>query len=170
MTAVSGSGSRGLDERHVPREKGQSRGGPASKKRDYPIRLSAPVASCPLYLSQNSDHTLTPSRTQLTGPPSRDRANRGASRPRTARSPSHHEETNYAGILTTNHCKNSGDNTNAISTAHCFQPNHVDVGFQALEPIDSCSSNSGNPGGPSSINLQSSCPRSVTSMRVRAAP
>ena len=31
---------------------------------------------------------------------------RGVTRPRTARSPSRHEETNYSGILTPNRCKN----------------------------------------------------------------
>ncbi len=44
-------------------------------------------------------------------PPSRDRAHRGASRPRTARSPSRHEETNYSGVLTPNRCKNYGGGT-----------------------------------------------------------
>ncbi len=38
--------------------------------------------------------------------PNRDRADRGVTRPRTARSPSRHEETNYSGILTPNRCKN----------------------------------------------------------------
>src|SRR5262249_54106448 len=43
--------------------------------------------------------------------PNRDRAHRGATGPRTARSPSHHEEANYSGILTPNRCTNYAGGT-----------------------------------------------------------